>query len=75
MFNIGNGSNRSVNELANMMVGLPNHAGAYPRTHRPPVIEPEATLADNFRAWETLEWSPSTKIETWFTKYKKELGI
>ena len=71
MFNIGNGSNRSVNELANMMVGLQY----YPRIHRPPVIEPEATLADNFKAWETLEWSPSTKIETWFIKYKKELGI
>ena len=52
IFNIGSGSNRSVNELAVMMVGLPDHAGAYPRTHKPPVIEPEETLADNSKAWE-----------------------
>ena len=74
-FNIGNGSNRSVNELAVMMVGLPNHAEAYPRIHRPPVIAPEATLADTFKAWEILEWSPNTNIETWFTEHKKKLGI
>ena len=58
-----------------MMVGLPNHAGAYPRIHRPSVIEPEATLADNSKAWEVLRWIPSTNIETWFTRYKKDLGI
>ena len=75
IFNIGNGSNRSVNELAVMMVGLPNHAGAYPRIHRPPVIEPEETLADNFKAWEILRWKPSTTIETWFNKSKESLGL
>ena len=75
VFNIGNGNNRSVNELAVMMVGLPNRAGAYPITHLPSVIEPEETLADNFKAWETLGWTPRTKIETWFNKYKKELGL
>ena len=75
IFNIGNGSNRSVNELAVMMVGLPNHAGAYPRIHRPPVIEPEATLADNSKAWHTLRWSPSTTVEEWFKKNKEELGL
>ena len=75
IFNIGNGNNRSVNELAVMMVGLPDHAGAYPRIHRPPVTEPEETLADNSKAWEILRWSPSTTIETWFSKYKKELEL
>ena len=75
VFNIGNGNNRSVNELAVMMVGLPNHAGAYPRIYQPSVIEPEATLADNFKACEVMGWTPSTKIETWFNKYKKELGL
>ena len=75
IFNIGNGSNRSVNELAVMMVGLPNHAGAYPRIHRPPVIEPEETLADNSKAREVLRWSPSITVETWFNKYKNELGL
>ena len=75
IFNIGNGSNRSVNELAVMMVGLPNHAGAYPRIHRPSVIEPKETLADNSKAREGLQWTPSTTIETWFNKHKKELGL
>ena len=74
-FNIGYGSNRSVNELAVMMVGLPNHAGAYPRVHRPPIIEPEETLADNFKAWEILRWKPSTTVEEWFKKNKEELGL
>tara|TARA_R110000824_G_scaffold160437_2_gene335209 strand:+ start:401 stop:1339 length:939 start_codon:yes stop_codon:yes gene_type:complete len=72
VFNIGNGSNRSVNELAVMMVGLPNRAEAYPIIHRPPVIEPEATLADNFRAWEVMGWTPSTKIETWYAEHKEK---
>ena len=75
VFNIGNGNNRSINELAATMVGLPNHAGAYPRVHRPPVIEPEETLADNFKAWEILGWIPKGNLETWMEKYKKELGI
>ena len=57
------------------MVGLPNHAGAYPRLHRQPVIEPEETLADNVKAWEVLGWKPSAKIEIWFDKYKKDLGL
>ena len=72
VFNIGNGNNRSVNELAVMMVGLPTRAEPYPIIHRPPVIEPEATLADNFKAWEILKWTPSTKIETWYAEYKKK---
>ena len=75
IFNIGNGSNRSVNELAVMMVGLPNHAGAYPRIHRTPVIEPEETLADNSKAWEVLRWAPSTTVEEWFKKNKENLGL
>ena len=55
-----------------MMVGLPNHAGAYPRIHQPSVIEPEATLADNVKAWEVMGWTPNTKIETWYAEYKKK---
>jgi UDP-glucose 4-epimerase len=75
VFNIGNGSNRSVNELAAMMVGLPNRARAYPRIYRPPVIEPEATLADISKARKILGWMPSTKIETWYNKNKENLGL
>ena len=70
IFNIGNGNNRSVNELAVMMVGLPNNAGAYPRIHRPPVVEPKETLADNTKAGNLLSWWPSTKIERWFKDVK-----
>jgi hypothetical protein len=38
-------------------------------------MEPESTLADNFKAWETLGWRPDTNIETWFVENKKKLGI
>ena len=75
VFNIGKGSNRSINELAVVMVGLPNKINSYPRIYRKPVIEPKETLADNFKAWETLKWLPGTDIETWMKKYKKDLGI
>ncbi|HJM47147.1 MAG TPA: NAD-dependent epimerase/dehydratase family protein [Candidatus Marinimicrobia bacterium] len=75
VFNIGNGNNRSVNELAVMMVGLPTRAEPYPIIHRPPVIEPEATLADISKAWKILGWMPSTKIETWYNKNKENLGL
>ena len=75
VFNIGNGNNRSVNELAVMMVGLPTRAEPYPIIHRPPVIEPEATLADISKARKILGWMPSTKIETWYNKNKENLGL
>ena len=55
-----------------MMVGLPTRAEPYPIIHRPPVIEPEATLADNFKAWEVMGWTPSTRIETWYAKHKEK---
>ena len=75
VFNIGKGSNRSVNELAAAMVGLPNKINAYPRIYKESVMEPKETLADNFKAWEILEWTPNTDIEVWMKKYKKDLGI
>jgi len=58
-----------------MMVGLPTRAEPYPIIHRPPVIEPEATLADISKAWKILGWMPSTKIETWYNKNKENLGL
>ena len=67
IFNIGNGDNRSVNQIANMIGG--------DRINVDSVIEPRETLADNGLAEYLLGWSPTTKIENWVTKYKKEIGL
>tara|TARA_Y100001938_G_scaffold143663_1_gene216824 strand:- start:98 stop:1033 length:936 start_codon:yes stop_codon:yes gene_type:complete len=67
VINIGNGDNRSVNQLADLMGG--------PRVYIDPVIEPRETLADNTKAKELLGWEPTTKIEDWIPKYKKALGL
>ena len=67
VFNIGNGDNRSVNEIADMIGG--------DRIHRDPVIEPMETLAHNGKAKFVLNWKPTTEIENWIIKYKKELGL
>tara|TARA_R100000008_G_scaffold81546_1_gene64914 strand:- start:276 stop:1178 length:903 start_codon:yes stop_codon:yes gene_type:complete len=67
IFNIGNGDNHSVNQLADMIDG--------DTVNVDPVVEPKETLADNTKAKEILDWKPKTKIETWIKKYKKELGI
>ena len=67
VINIGNGDNRSVNQLADMIGG--------PRVHSDPVIEPACTLADNTKAKELLGWQPTIKIEDWVLGYKKELGL
>jgi UDP-glucose 4-epimerase len=67
VINVGNGDNRSVNQVADMIGG--------PRIHRDPVIEPSCTLADNTKARELLGWKPTMVIEDWVEKYKKELGL
>jgi len=67
IFNIGNGDNRSVNEIADMIGG--------DKINVEPVIEPKETLADTSKAQRILKWKPTTTIEKWVTKYKKELGI
>jgi UDP-glucose 4-epimerase len=67
VINVGNGDNRSVNQIADMIGG--------PRVHREPVIEPSCTLADNTKARELLGWKPTMVIENWIEKYKKELGL
>ena len=66
-FNIGNGDNRSVNQIADLIGG--------DRVNVDPVIEPKETLADNSKAREYLGWKPTTKIEEWFPKWKEEIGI
>jgi nucleoside-diphosphate-sugar epimerase len=67
VINIGNGDNKSVNELADLLGGE--------RIHREPVIEPFATLADNTKAKELLGWKPKQDFNEWVTNWKKELGL
>ena len=67
VFNIGNGDNRSVNQIATMMGGS--------RMHVEPVIEPKETLADNSKAKKVLGWKTTMKIEDWIETYKEKMGI
>ena len=67
VINIGNGDNRSINDIADMIGGE--------RIHREPVIEPKETLANNSLAEELLGWKPTQNIEDWIPKYKKEMGL
>ena len=67
VFNIGNGNNFSVNELADMFGGEKQYGIE--------ALEPFLTLADNSKAKEILGWNPKGNLSTWIIKYKKELGI
>ena len=67
VINIGNGDNRSINEIADMIGDN--------KVNVEPVIEPPETLADNSKARELLGWEPKGNIDTWIPKYKKEMGL
>tara|TARA_R100001015_G_C4632568_1_gene196294 strand:+ start:2181 stop:3089 length:909 start_codon:yes stop_codon:yes gene_type:complete len=67
VFNIGHGDNRTVNQIADYIGGE--------RIHRDPVIEPKATLADNQKAKDVLDFNPSTNIEEWIPSWKKSMGL
>ena len=69
VFNIGNGDNRSVNQIANLL----SEDGD--RINREPVIEPKETLANNSKAKKMLGWKPTNKIEDWIIDYKEEMGL
>tara|TARA_R110002074_G_scaffold79176_6_gene178770 strand:+ start:667 stop:1608 length:942 start_codon:yes stop_codon:yes gene_type:complete len=74
VFNIGNGDNRSVNQIADLLSsGYPPNGGD--RMFRDPVIEPKETLADNSKAYKVLGWKPTIELEDWITKYKEEIGL
>ena len=74
VFNIGNGDNRSVNQIADLMgSGYPPNGGD--RTFGNPVIEPKETLADNSKAYKVLGWKPTSTLEDWIPKWKEDLGL
>ena len=67
VINIGNGDNRSVNEIAALFGGETTNIDA--------VLEPRNTLADNRKAKELLGWEPTMTVERWIPKYKKQLKL
>ena len=67
IINIGSGDNRSVNQIADML--------GKERVYLDPVIEPKATLANNKKARDILNFSPSKNIEDWIPSWKKEMGL
>ena len=67
VFNIGNGDNRSVNDIANMIGG--------DTINVEPVIEPKETLADNTKAKKILGFNSSMSIDDWIPIWKKEMGL
>ena len=67
VINIGNGDNRSVNQIADMIGGK--------RINIQSRVEPFETLADISKAKELLDWQPTQIIEDWMPIYKKEICI
>jgi len=67
VFNIGNGNNVSINEVADMFGGL--------KTYGENRLEPFETLADNSKAKKILKWQPKGNLSKWIKKYKIDLGI
>ena len=67
VFNIGNGKNYSVNEVAEMFGGE--------KVKGKKVIEPFQTLADNSKASLIMNWEPTGDLPSWIKKYKEELGL
>tara|TARA_Y100000034_G_scaffold130213_1_gene188072 strand:+ start:820 stop:1722 length:903 start_codon:yes stop_codon:yes gene_type:complete len=67
IYNIGNGDNRSVNEIADLIGG--------DRVNVDPVVEPKETLADNNQFMEYFDWQPKGNLEKWIKKWKKDLGL
>lgn len=67
VLNIGNGENRSVNDVAKSIGG--------PTLNLPPRIEPHDTLADNRRAGELLGWRPEEDYAKAVCELKRLSGI
>ena len=67
VFNIGNGDNKSVNDIADLIGG--------DRVNVEPVVEPRETLADNSKVKKVLQWKPSGDLEKWITSWKNNIGL
>ena len=67
VFNVGNGNNRSVNQIADMIGG--------DRVNVEPVVEPRETLAENINIKNQMNWKPTMKIEDWIKTYKEKMGL
>ena len=67
IYNIGNGDNRSVNQIAELIGG--------DRFNINSVIEPRETLACYDKAKKVFGWLPKGDLEKWIPKWKKELGL
>ncbi len=67
VFNIGNGKNVSINEVADMFGGK--------KVYGEKRLEPFETLADNQKAKNVLKWEPKGDLSKWIKQYKIELGI
>jgi UDP-glucose 4-epimerase len=65
VINIGNGSNYSVNEVADMFGGE--------KVYNESRYEPTVTLADNSKAKKLLSWEPTGNLTAWLTNYIKGL--
>lgn len=64
-FNIGNGDNFSINEVADIFGGEKDYFKE--------VLEPFETLADNTKAKKILGWNPQGNLKEWLTNYIKTL--
>lgn len=66
IFNIGNGDNRSINDIANMY--------KIPIDYLPARLEPFKTLACNEKAKNTLGWKPQGDVENWLQNHIQQNG-
>ena len=67
IINIGNGNNKSINEIASYIGGKIKYIE--------PVLEPFETLADNLKAKKLLNWEPKQDVKSWIKDYiKKNYG-
>jgi len=65
IFNIGNGDNRSILDIANLF--------NCPKVHIEPKMEPLITLANNKKARRMLGWEPTMTIEEWLPTWLKSV--
>ena len=65
-FNIGNGDNRSINQISEV---FQKHPATKAVDYLEPRTEPKVTLADNSKAKKLLGWEPSGDVIEWLNGY------